>query len=168
MGKIRINKLALELNVQNDQILDALKERGHTVKNYMSSIDIVVAGEIRELFNPKPSSIKTTPKTKTKATKKVPLKKEIPKQKPPKTKVKKTSKTKKETKEKAETTKKKVEIKKVTKKALVKDTRDVKPEKVIRKNGTQNCKTRRKTQGNKKETSLSSPRKVKSQTSKIS
>jgi len=39
LGKIRINKLALELNMQNDQILSALKDKGHAVKNYMSSID---------------------------------------------------------------------------------------------------------------------------------
>ena len=58
MGKIRINKLALELNIQNDQILDALEEKGHTVKNYMSSIDEAIADEIRELFAPKPTTKK--------------------------------------------------------------------------------------------------------------
>ena len=60
MGKIRINKLALELNIQSDQILDALQKKGHTVKNYMSSIDVTIADEIRELFTLKPAS---TPKT---------------------------------------------------------------------------------------------------------
>jgi len=53
LGKIRINKLALELNVQNDQILDALTNKGIKVKNYMSSIEAEVADEIRGLFNPK-------------------------------------------------------------------------------------------------------------------
>ncbi|PIQ95487.1 MAG: translation initiation factor IF-2, partial [Nitrospinae bacterium CG11_big_fil_rev_8_21_14_0_20_56_8] len=50
MGKIRINKLALELNVQNDQILDALHNEGIPAKNYMSSIDEEAANFIRELF----------------------------------------------------------------------------------------------------------------------
>ncbi|MCH8158072.1 MAG: translation initiation factor IF-2 N-terminal domain-containing protein, partial [Nitrospinae bacterium] len=54
MGKIRINKLALELNIQNDQILDALEKKGIAVKNYMSSIDAEAADEIRELFDPTP------------------------------------------------------------------------------------------------------------------
>ena len=53
MGKIRINKLALELNVQNDQILDALADKGIKVKNYMSSIEAEIADEIRGVFNPK-------------------------------------------------------------------------------------------------------------------
>ena len=75
MGKIRINKLALELNIQNDQILGALEEKGHTVKNYMSSIDEAIADEIRELFAPKPTTKKVSPK----ATKKVTTKKNIPK-----------------------------------------------------------------------------------------
>ncbi|MBT3516179.1 MAG: hypothetical protein HN465_01210, partial [Nitrospina sp.] len=39
MGKIRINKLAQELNVNNDQILAALKDIGHIAKNFMSSVD---------------------------------------------------------------------------------------------------------------------------------
>ena len=99
MGKIRINKLALELNVQNDRILDALKDMGQAVKNYMSSIDDKTADEIRELFTPKPPSKKVTPKTtkksttkkittkikskKTKATtKKEPSEKKAPKVKP--------------------------------------------------------------------------------------
>ena len=47
MGKIRINKLALELNVQNDRILDALKDMGRAVKNYMSSIDAVSYTHLR-------------------------------------------------------------------------------------------------------------------------
>ena len=95
MGKIRINKLALEINIQNDQVLDALQERGYVVKNYMSSIDAEIADEIRELFSPKPSSTKVT----SKATKKIPLKKETQTKKPSKAKVK-TTKTKKETKKK--------------------------------------------------------------------
>ena len=72
MGKIRINKLALELNVQNDQILGALKDIGQAVKNYMSSIDDKTADEIRKLLTPKPQSKKVTSKaTKKSTTKKV-------------------------------------------------------------------------------------------------
>ena len=72
MGKIRINKLALELNVQNDRILDALKDMGQAVKNYMSSIDNQTADEIRELLTQKPPSEKVIPKaTKKSTTKKI-------------------------------------------------------------------------------------------------
>ena len=39
MAKIRINKLALELNIQNDQIIEALQKHDVAVKNHMSSID---------------------------------------------------------------------------------------------------------------------------------
>ena len=117
MGKIRINKLALELNVQNDQILDALEKKGYVVKNYMSSVDSVVANEIRDLFAPKPAPLKkATPKAKT--SKKVPLKEKTPEKKSPKTKIK-TSKTKKETKKKAATAKKKVKIAKTISKQTV-------------------------------------------------
>ena len=52
MAKIRINKLALELNIQNDQIIDALHEKDIPVKNYMSSIEGETADFIRELFDP--------------------------------------------------------------------------------------------------------------------
>ena len=52
MAKIRINKLALELNIQNDQIIDALHEKDIPVKNYMSSIDTETANYIREKFDP--------------------------------------------------------------------------------------------------------------------
>ena len=72
MGKIRINRLALELNVQNDQILDTIKDMGRPVKNYMSSIDDKTANEIRELFTPKPPPEKVTSKaTKKSTTKKI-------------------------------------------------------------------------------------------------
>lgn len=54
MGKIRINKLALELNIQNDQIIDELKKKDCLVKNHMSSIDVAMADYIRELFSEKP------------------------------------------------------------------------------------------------------------------
>ncbi|MBI4383111.1 MAG: translation initiation factor IF-2 [Nitrospinae bacterium] len=50
MGKIRINKLALELNVQNDQIIEELQKKGIVVKNYMSSIEEETANYIREIF----------------------------------------------------------------------------------------------------------------------
>jgi translation initiation factor IF-2 len=52
LAKIRINKLALELNIQNDQIIDALHKKDIPVKNYMSSIDAETANTIRELFDP--------------------------------------------------------------------------------------------------------------------
>jgi translation initiation factor IF-2 len=86
LGKIRINKLALELNIQSDQILDALKKKEHAVKNYMSSIDVAIADEIRALFTPKPES--TTKATKAKTIKKVPLKKGTTEKKSSKTKTK--------------------------------------------------------------------------------
>ena len=105
MGKIRINKLALELNIQNDQILDALEEKGHPVKNYMSSIDEAIADEVRKLFAPKPKSKKVSPK----ATKKAITKKTSQK-------VKKTTK-KKPSQKKAPKAKTKV-TKKTTKKSL--------------------------------------------------
>lgn len=49
--KTRINKLALELNVQNDQIIDELKKKAIPVKNYMSSIDEEATTYIREFFS---------------------------------------------------------------------------------------------------------------------
>nr|WP_272908605.1 translation initiation factor IF-2 [Nitrospina gracilis] len=55
MAKIRINKLALELNVQNDQIIDELKKKDCPVKNHMSSIDEDMANYIRDLFTEKPA-----------------------------------------------------------------------------------------------------------------
>ena len=143
MGKIRINKLALELNVQNDRILDALKDMGQAVKNYMSSIDDKTADEIRELFTPKPPSKKVTPKTtkksttkkittkskskKTKATtKKEPSEKKAPKVKP------KTAKT---TKKKSTTTLKKTKVAKTTSKPPTKDQTKKEPIKVFKKTG---------------------------------
>ena len=143
MGKIRINKLALELNVQNDRILDALKDMGQAVKNYMSSIDDKTADEIRELFTPKPPSKKVTPKTtkksttkkittkskskKTKATtKKEPSEKKAPKVKP------KTAKT---TKKKSTTTLKKTKVAKTTSKPPTKDQAKQEPIKVFKKTG---------------------------------
>ena len=64
MPKIRINKLALELDIQNDQIIDELKKKDIPVKNHMSSIDEEAAEHIRELFSPEP---KIKPKAKAKA-----------------------------------------------------------------------------------------------------
>ena len=138
MGKIRINKLALELNVQNDRILDALKDMGQAVKNYMSSIDDKTADEIRELFTPKPPSKKVTPKTtkkittkskskKTKATtKKEPSEKKAPKVKP------KIAKT---TKKKSTITLKKTKVAKTTSKPPTKDQAKQEPIKVFKKTG---------------------------------
>jgi len=70
LAKIRINKLALELNIQNDQIIDALHEKDIPVKNYMSSIDGETANYIRDLFGPELSTAtKTKIKIKVKAAK---------------------------------------------------------------------------------------------------
>ena len=68
MAKIRINKLALELNIQNDQIIEALQERDIAVKNHMSSIDEEATQYIRDLFTPKKA--KTAKTTKKKVVKK--------------------------------------------------------------------------------------------------
>lgn len=72
MGKIRINKLALELNIPNDKIIDELKKKDYPVKNHMSSIDGEVAEYVRGLFTDK-SKVKAKKKT---ATKKAVAKKE--------------------------------------------------------------------------------------------
>jgi translation initiation factor IF-2 len=66
LGKIRINKLALELNIPNDKIIDELKKKDYPVKNHMSSIDGEVAEYVRGLF---------TDKTVVKAKKKAAVKK---------------------------------------------------------------------------------------------
>ncbi len=74
MAKIRVNKLALELGLQNDQIIEALQKEKIAVKNHMSSVDEEAAQHIRDLFSPKTSSkaepgevkIKTKSKTKIK------------------------------------------------------------------------------------------------------
>lgn len=70
MGKIRINKLALELNIPNDKIIDELKKKDVPVKNHMSSIDGEVAEYVRGLF---------TDKTVVKAKKKAATKKAVAK-----------------------------------------------------------------------------------------
>lgn len=104
MAKIRINKLALELNIQNDQIIDALHKKDIPVKNYMSSIDGETANYIRELFNLQPAAaetkkikaktkitVKTAAKTKAKTVKKpavIRKKTEAPKAEAPKAAVK--------------------------------------------------------------------------------
>lgn len=76
MAKIRINKLALELNIQNDQIIDALHKKDIPVKNYMSSIDEETANYVRELYNPQPATANTAKvKAKTKITIKTAAKK---------------------------------------------------------------------------------------------
>jgi translation initiation factor IF-2 len=108
LPKIRINKLALELNIQNDQIIEALQKHDIAVKNHMSSIDEEAMQYIRDLFTPKaktkvvvkkakakikikaPSKVKiTTAKTQAKstATKKAAKKSEPKVEKDPKTKV---------------------------------------------------------------------------------
>jgi translation initiation factor IF-2 len=72
LAKIRINKLALELNVQNDQIIEALHKKDIPVKNYMSSIDEETAEFIRNQFCPKvkPAKAKAVIKVKSKTAKK--------------------------------------------------------------------------------------------------
>jgi translation initiation factor IF-2 len=76
LAKIRINKLALELNIQNDQIIDALHKKDIPVKNYMSSIDEETANYVRELFNPQPAKAGAAKvKAKTKITIKTATKK---------------------------------------------------------------------------------------------
>ena len=56
MAKIRVNKLALELGLQNDQVIEALQKKKIAVKNHMSSVDEEAAQHIRSLFSPKTSS----------------------------------------------------------------------------------------------------------------
>jgi translation initiation factor IF-2 len=76
LAKIRINKLALELNIQNDQIIDALHKKDIPVKNYMSSIDEETANYVRELYNPQAATANTAKvKAKTKITIKTAAKK---------------------------------------------------------------------------------------------
>jgi len=65
LPKIRINKLALELNLQNDQIIEALHKNDIAVKNHMSSIDEEATQYIRDLFAPKAPPEKVVIKAKT-------------------------------------------------------------------------------------------------------
>ena len=67
MAKIRVNKLALELGLQNDQVIDALKKKKVVVKNHMSSVDEEAAEYIRNLFSPKVSAKATTKSAKVRA-----------------------------------------------------------------------------------------------------
>jgi translation initiation factor IF-2 len=62
LAKIRINKLALELNIQNDQIIEALQKHDVAVKNHMSSIDEEATQYIRDLFTPKIAEAPATTK----------------------------------------------------------------------------------------------------------
>ena len=66
MAKIRVNKLALELGLQNDQIIEALQKKKIAVKNHMSSVDEDAAQHIRALFAPKTSPKAKPNKVKTK------------------------------------------------------------------------------------------------------
>ena len=74
MANIRINKLALELNIQNDQIIEALQKHDIAVKNHMSSIDREATEYIRDLFAPKTTPKKVVKKAKAKIKIKVPSK----------------------------------------------------------------------------------------------
>ena len=69
MAKIRINKLALELNIQNDQIIEALQKNDVAVKNHMSSIDEQATQYIRDLFATKIPKAATPTKKVVKKTK---------------------------------------------------------------------------------------------------
>ena len=117
MAKIRINKLALELNIQNDQIIEALQKHDVAVKNHMSSIDEEATQYIRDLFTPKateaPSATKkVVKKAKAKIKIRVPSKVTVTtaKTQAKSTAIKKTAKkaakAKVETKDKAKTAKK--------------------------------------------------------------
>jgi translation initiation factor IF-2 len=78
LPKIRINKLALELNIQNDQIIEALQKHDIAVKNHMSSIDEEAMIYIRDLFAPKVVTSKVAvKKAKAKIKIKVPSKVKI-------------------------------------------------------------------------------------------
>ena len=68
----------MELNIQNDQIIDALHKKDVPVKNYMSSIDGETANVIREMFNPQQPATETKKvKAKTKITVKTASKKTV-------------------------------------------------------------------------------------------
>jgi len=77
LAKIRVNKLALELGLQNDQVIEALQKNKVIVKNYMSSVDEEAAKQIRDLFSPKipakasPKTVKVKTKIKLKTPSKV-------------------------------------------------------------------------------------------------
>ena len=153
MAKIRINKLALELNVQYDQIIDVLHKKGIAVKNYMSSIDEDTANTIRDLFNPQAAAAKTkVAKTKIAATKakSAPLKAgtsaraktkilkrvkppEPEKKEEPKTAVKTTAK--KKTDVAAKTEKKETPVKTAAKTAKTKKAKEAVEEKAPKKHG---------------------------------
>ena len=83
MAKIRVNKLALELGLQNDQIIEALQKEKIVVKNHMSSVDEEAAQHIRDIFSPKtspkaePEEVKIKTKSKTKIKIKAPSKVKI-------------------------------------------------------------------------------------------
>ena len=64
MGNIRVNKLALELNIQNDQVIEELNKLDIPVKNHMSTITEEAADQVRELLlEEKKSKSKKTPGT---------------------------------------------------------------------------------------------------------
>ena len=78
MAKIRINKLALELNIQNDQIIEALQKHDVAVKNHMSSIDEEATQYIRDLFTPKTAAAPATTKKVVKKAKAKKIKIKVP------------------------------------------------------------------------------------------
>jgi translation initiation factor IF-2 len=151
LGKIRINKLALELNIQNDQILGALEDKGHAVKNYMSSIDEEIADQIRELFDPKPAPKKVSPKATKKVTKKSTSQKTTTDKKKKASEVK--TKTAKKTTKKPTTTAKKTKVVKTASKSSTKDQTKKEPVKVAKKLGLKIVKHEEKpTEAEKKPT----------------
>ena len=73
MGNIRVNKLALELNVQNDQIIEELNRLDVPVKNHMSTVSEEEANGVRAAFlkkkETKSKKVPGTVKAKTSKTK---------------------------------------------------------------------------------------------------
>ncbi len=134
MAKIRVNKLALELGLQNDQIIEALQKKKIAVKNHMSSVDEEAAKHIRELFSPKTSSKaeskEVKAKTKTKIKIKTPSKVKIT---TAKTQAKSTKAKKAESKE--EKPEKKIKVVKTAKTKTVKSKKEENKKKVGAKPG---------------------------------
>ncbi|RMG49093.1 MAG: hypothetical protein D6718_00380, partial [Acidobacteria bacterium] len=53
---MRIFQLAKELNVDSQEILDALDDMGISVRSNLANVDEKLEAELRELFKPKPTT----------------------------------------------------------------------------------------------------------------
>ena len=53
MGKMRVNELAKELNLQNKDLIEKLKNMGYTVKSHLSTLEDTEVDEIRKKLNNK-------------------------------------------------------------------------------------------------------------------